>query len=145
MIILAADITMKTAPRIIVTSLVGCAIVGVVIFWLLRRASEQAEEGRPVAKRGDVRRAVRLIARFTRAQHRLFVAAFVLLSIEAVTSVFAWYPLSYMIDYFDGTQGPLSFPGIESPRNATIAVLVLALIVIEIVNSASDSLAEICL
>jgi ABC-type multidrug transport system fused ATPase/permease subunit len=145
MIILRADITMHTAPRIILTSLVGCAIVGVVIFWLLRRASEQAEAGRPVSKRGDVRRAVRLIARFTRSQHRLFVAAFVLLSIEAVTSVFAWYPLSYMIDYFDRTQGPLSFPGIHSQRNATIAVLVLALVVIEIVNSASDSLAEICL
>jgi ABC-type multidrug transport system fused ATPase/permease subunit/glycosyltransferase involved in cell wall biosynthesis len=145
MITLRADITMHTAPRIVLTSLLGCAIVGVLIFWLLRRASQQAEEGRPVTKRGDVRRAVRLIARFTRSQHRLFVTAFVLLSIEAVTSVFAWYPLSYMIDYFDGTQGPLSFPGIQSPRNATIAVLVVILIVLEVVNSATDSLAEICL
>jgi len=144
MITLRADITMNTAPRIVLTSLVGCALVGVVIFLLLRRASRQAEEGRPVAKRDDVRRAVRLIARFTRSQHRLFVTAFVLLSIEAVTSVFAWYPLSYMIDYFDGTQGPLGFPGIESPRNATIAALVFVLIVLEVVNSATDSLAEIC-
>jgi len=144
MIILRADITMNTAPRIVLTSLAGCALVGLVIYWLLRRASRQADEGRPMAKRDDARRAVRLIARFTRSQHRLFVTAFVLLSIEAVTSVFAWYPLSYMIDYFDGTQGPLSFPGIESPRNATIAALVVVLIVLEVVNSASDSLAEIC-
>jgi len=144
MITLRADITMNTAPRIVLTSLVGCALVGVAIFWLLGRASRQAEEGRPVAKRSDTRRAVRLIARFTRSQHRLFVTAFVLLSVEAVTSVFAWYPLSYMIDYFDGTQGPLSFPGIQSPRNATIAALVVVLIVLEVVNSASDSLAEIC-
>ncbi|HXD68371.1 MAG TPA: ABC transporter ATP-binding protein [Gaiellales bacterium] len=135
---------MNTAPRIVLTALVGCALVGVAIYWLLGRASRQAEEGGPVAKRDDARRAVRLIARFTRSQHRLFVTAFVLLSIEAVTSVFAWYPLSYMIDYFDGTQGPLSFPGIDSPRNATIAALVVVLIVLEVVNSASDSLAEIC-
>ncbi|HKV68863.1 MAG TPA: ABC transporter ATP-binding protein [Gaiellales bacterium] len=144
MITLRADITMHTAPRIVLTSLLGCALVGVVILLLLRRASRQAEDGRPLGKRDDARRAVRLIARFTRSQHRLFVTAFVLLSIEAVTSVFAWYPLSYMIDYFDGTQGPLTFPGIESPRNATIATLVFVLIVLEIVNSASDSLAEIC-
>ena len=144
MITLRADITLHTAPRIILTSLLGCALVGLVIYWLLRRASRQAQEGGPLARRDDTRRAVRLIARFTRSQHRLFVTAFVLLSIEAVTSVFAWYPLSYMIDYFDGTQGPLSFPGIASHRNATIACLVLALIMLEVVNSASDSLAEIC-
>ena len=81
MITLRADITMNTAPRIVLTSLLGCALVGVVIFLLLRRASRQAEEGRPLAKRDDARRAVRLIARFTRSQHRLFVTAFVLLSI----------------------------------------------------------------
>src|SRR6185312_14761719 len=144
MITLRADITMNTAPRIVLSALVGCALVVVAIYWLLVRAARQAEEGGPVAKRDDARRAVRLIARFTRSQHRLFVTAFVLLSIEAVTSVFAWYPLSYMIDYFDGTQGPLGFPGIESPRNATIAALVFVLIVLEVVNSAADSLAEIC-
>jgi ABC-type multidrug transport system fused ATPase/permease subunit len=143
MMFLAADISMHTAPKIVVTAILGCALVGVAIAFVLRIATRHSDESRPIAERGDVRRAVRLIARFTRTQHRTFVVAFVLLSIEAVTQVFAWYPLAYMIDYFDGAQGPLSFPGISSQLYATIAVLTSVLLVLLMVNSATDSLAEI--
>jgi ABC-type multidrug transport system fused ATPase/permease subunit len=143
MMFLAADITMHTAPKIVVTALLGCALVGVAIALVLRIATRHSDESRPIAERGDVRRAVRLIARFTRTQHRTFVVGFVLLSIEAVTQVFAWYPLAYMIDYFDGAQGALSFPGISSPLYGTIAVLTSVLLVLLMVNSATDSLAEI--
>jgi len=143
MTLLAAGISMRTAPKIIITAILGCILVGVVIALILRTATAHADESRPVAERGDIRRAVRLIAQFTRSQHRTFVVAFVLLSIEAVTQVFAWYPLAYMIDYFDGAQGPLSFPGISNPRNATIALLTSVLVVLLAINSATDSLAEI--
>ncbi len=145
MSLLAADITMRTAPRIVIAAILGCLIVGVLITLLLRIAAAQAVDGRSTSTRADVRRAVRLIAHFTRAQHRIFVVGFLLLSVEAVTQVFAWYPLAYMIDYFDGAQGPLGFPGIASHRYATIAVLTSVLLVLLMVNSATDSLAEICL
>jgi ABC-type multidrug transport system fused ATPase/permease subunit len=143
MMFLAAGISVRTAPQIVVTAILGCALVGVAIALVLRIATRNSDESRPIAERGDIRRAVRLIARFTRSQHRTFVVAFVLLSIEAVTQVFAWYPLAYMIDYFDHAQGPLSFPGISSPLYATIAVLTSVLLVLLMVNSATDSLAEI--
>src|SRR5690349_8602822 len=142
MTLLAADLTTKTAPKIILTSIFGCILAGLFAVWLLRRFSKDVEVGN--GRRADVRRALRLLARFTDGGHRIFVVGFVLLSIEAVTTIFAWYPLTYLIDYFTGDQGPLSFPGISSPRNATVALLTTVLVVITVINSAADSLGEIC-
>ena len=62
MTLLAAGISMRTAPKIIITAILGCILVGVVIALILRTATAHADESRPVAERGDIRRAVRLIA-----------------------------------------------------------------------------------
>src|SRR5947209_8229693 len=95
MIALAADISTKTAPKIIATAIVGCILVGLLTAYLFRHAVARAEKTGELSRRADVRRCVLLIARFTQGHQRLFVGSFVLLSVEAVTTVFAWYPLTY--------------------------------------------------
>ncbi len=143
MIQLAADISTKTAPDIIVASIVGCFLIFLLSLAAFRFANSQRAQGARLGRRADVRRSVLLIARFTRGDQRLFVIAFLLLSVEAVTQLFAWYPLAYMIDYFDRSQGPLPFPGISNQRTATVAMVILSLLVLLVINSACDSLAEI--
>jgi ABC-type multidrug transport system fused ATPase/permease subunit len=102
-----------------------------------------AVEPRP--HRGDARRALRLLGRFTEGHHRTFYLALVMLTFEAATAVFEWYPLSYLVDYLKGDRGPIQVFGIPADRTATIAALTIAVVAIAMVNSAADSLAEIFL
>jgi ABC-type multidrug transport system fused ATPase/permease subunit len=141
MTVLAADITTKTAPKIIVSSIIGCILTVLFAMWLFRKYSSHVEIGD--GKRADIRRMMRLLARFTEGSHKLFIGGFLLLSIEAVTTLFGWYPLTYLIDYFVGDQGPLGFPGISDPTRATVALMTLLLVIVTIINSASDSVGEI--
>jgi ABC-type multidrug transport system fused ATPase/permease subunit len=92
---------------------------------------------------GDVTRAVRLLARFTEGRHRMFVHSLGLLMISAVTAVFEAYPLAYLIDYLKGDKGALAFPGLGSGRTSTVAVLTIAVVLIAMVNSGAESLAQI--
>ena len=145
MIVLAADISYKTAPKIIAAAIIGCLLVGLLTAFLYRRAVAQSGKTRQLSRRADVRRCVLLIARFTQGHQRLFVGGFLLLSVEAVTSVFAWYPLTYMIDYFDKSQGPLAFPGISTQPWSTVVLLTVVMVALLTINSACDSMAEIFL
>jgi ABC-type multidrug transport system fused ATPase/permease subunit/Ser/Thr protein kinase RdoA (MazF antagonist) len=99
----------------------------------------------PRLHRSDARRALRLLGRFTEGQHRTFYLALVMLTIEAATAVFEWYPLSYLIDYLKGDRGPIEALGVPADRTATVATLTIAVVAIAMVNSAADSLAEIFL
>jgi ATP-binding cassette, subfamily B, bacterial len=142
--------TTELVAATIVGSIIGC-IVGIITAWCFRRAVTRLKslkklpETRRLARGADFRRSMILIARFTQGHQRLFVGGFVLLSVEALTSVFAWYPLTYMIDYFDKKQAPLGFPGIDTQPWATVVLMCVLLIVLLTINSAADSLAEICL
>jgi ABC-type multidrug transport system fused ATPase/permease subunit len=91
----------------------------------------------------DAVRAVRLLSRFTEGRHRTFVLSFVWLAIAAVTAVFEAYPLAYLIDYLKGDKAALVFPGLASGRASTVAVLTLAVVLIAIVNSGAESVAQI--
>jgi ABC-type multidrug transport system fused ATPase/permease subunit len=143
MIELAADISTKTAPDIILASIIGCLLIFLLSALAFRLASTDRAQSARLSRRADIRRSVLLIARFTKGNQGLLVAAFVLLSVEAVTQLFAWYPLAYMIDYFDRTQGPLPFPFVSNPRTATVAMVIVSLLLLLVINSACDSLAEI--
>ena len=99
----------------------------------------------PRPHRSDARRALRLLTRFTEGHHRTFVLALVMLTFEAATAVFEWYPLSYLIDYLKGDRGPIDLLGLPHSRTATVATLTIAVVLIAMLNSAADSLAEIFL
>jgi ABC-type multidrug transport system fused ATPase/permease subunit len=142
--------TTELVAATIVGSIIGC-IVGIIIAWCFRRSLAKLKslrklpETRRLARGADLRRSMILIARFTQGHQRLFIGGFVLLGVEALTSVFAWYPLTYVIDYFDKKQAPLGFPGIDTQPWATVVLMCTLLIVLLTLNSAADSLAEICL
>ncbi|HEX7248231.1 MAG TPA: ABC transporter transmembrane domain-containing protein [Actinomycetota bacterium] len=86
-----------------------------------------------------------MILRFTVGHRRWFLFAFVMLVIESAMSVFEAYPIGYLIDFLRGDRPALGFPGIDDPEVATIAVLTVAIVLLAVVNSAGDSLAEVFL
>ncbi|MDX6593999.1 MAG: ATP-binding cassette, subfamily bacterial [Gaiellales bacterium] len=149
-VILVFTRTTELVAAMIIGSIIGC-IAGIIAAWCFRRAiarlksPKKRADTRQLARGADFRRSMILIARFTQGHQRLFIGGFVLLGVEALTSVFAWYPLTYMIDYFDKKQVPLGFPGIETQPWATVVLMCVLLIVLLTLNSAADSLAEICL
>jgi ABC-type multidrug transport system fused ATPase/permease subunit len=103
------------------------------------------------------RRALRLLNRFARGNRKWFVLAFTMLVLEAFTAVYAIKPLAYLIDYLqrgkNANKPPLLFapfieafrttPGRLPPLIPTVAVLTIGIIVLAMVNSFADSLAEI--
>ena len=97
---------------------------------------------RPVS---DTRRIVRLLRRFLKGLRRTFVIAFVLLAFEAVTAIFEAYPLAYLIDYFKGDKPGFTLPWDISQRTGTVLVLTAAILILAVINSTSDSMAEIFL
>jgi len=88
----------------------------------------------------------RLLVRFSGGR-KLYVLALVMLIFEAITAVLQVYPLAYLIDFLNGQRPPLGIdlPLFSSPRNETVAVLTGGLILLTMVNSLGDSLAEIFL
>ncbi len=82
---------------------------------------------------------------FTAGHRRWFVAAFLMLVVEAFASVLRVYPIGYLIDFLEGKRPPLWFPWIASPQYRTIALLTTAIIVFAALDSLGDSLAEIFL
>ena len=86
-----------------------------------------------------------VLYRFTAGHQRWFVAALLMLVIEAIASVLRVYPIGYLIDFLEGKRPPLWFPWIASPQYRTIALLTTAIIVFAAVDSLGDSLAEIYL
>ena len=86
-----------------------------------------------------------VLYRFTAGHRRWFVAAFIMLVVEAFASVLRVYPIGYLIDFLEGKRPPLWFPWIASPQYRTIALLTTAIIVFAALDSLGDSLAEIFL
>jgi ABC-type multidrug transport system fused ATPase/permease subunit len=97
-------------------------------------------------RKGELRDVARLLFEFSGGR-RLYVLALSMLVFEAVTAVFQPYPLAYLIDFLQGDRRALGFdvPLLSNPRTATIALLTAGLIVLTMINSLGDSLAEIYL
>ena len=110
--------------------------------------TETKKEQRRGATRGDMRRAIRLFARF-KGSPKIYIVGMTLLVFEAATSVIEPYPIAWLIDFLGGNKpnlrelGGPSFLG--SARWETILILTLAVILIAAINSAADSLTEICM
>jgi ABC-type multidrug transport system fused ATPase/permease subunit len=84
-----------------------------------------------------------------RPERRRFVLAAVMLLAEAVSAVFEPYPLAYLIDFLKGDRPDLAAASgiqtIVSPLVDTVALLTAGILVLAMVNSAADSLAEVFL
>src|SRR2546425_11875005 len=107
-----------------------------------RRSTERAGGD---GARSELRRVVHLFVEFSRGSR--YLLALVLLVIEAITAVFQPYPIAYLIDFLKGDRAPLGItvPWLSSARSETIAALIIMLILLTIVNSLADSMAEIYL
>jgi ABC-type multidrug transport system fused ATPase/permease subunit len=109
-----------------------------------KKAAEKAPR-----QESEFRRVARLMSRFLTGQRRLFVMALVMLSAEAITAIFTAYPLSYLIDYLKGDRPDLlqvfGLPQFVSPQLGTVAALSIAIVLMAMINSAADSMAEIYL
>jgi len=72
-----------------------------------------------------------------------------LLVLEAGTAVVEPYPIAYLIDYLQGARSTLRDIGapavLASERLETILLLTLAIVAIAAINSAADSLTEVCM
>jgi ABC-type multidrug transport system fused ATPase/permease subunit/thiamine kinase-like enzyme len=119
---------------------------------LPKAAAEKAPK-----KEGELRHIVRLLGSFTKGQNRPFIMGFVMLIAEMVTALADGLPLALAVDYLiDPVKNPdvptlvrnwtgLTIPPIASPLVITIGVLAVAVVVIAMLNSLTDSLAEIYL
>jgi ABC-type multidrug transport system fused ATPase/permease subunit len=125
-------------------------------------ALKNEDRGRKSSKEG--RRALRLLFRFTAGQRKWFVLAFLMLVAEAVTAVYAVKPLAYLIDYLNAFSRNRALPspptlfqpildfvgstgtgGGLDPVVPTVAVLTAAIVLLAMINSLADSMAEIYL
>ena len=97
-------------------------------------------------KESEFRRVARLMGRFLIGQRKVFVMAFVLLLAEAITAIYAAYPLSYLIDFLKGDRPDLfqalGLPAFITPYIGTISLLTLAIVLMATINSLADSLDE---
>ena len=113
------------------------------------RADGRVAPGPPTTPKADARsdgrRVTPFLFRFSEGHRRWFVLTLLMLTFEAVASVFKAYPIGYLVDYLRGNRPDLWFPWIDSPKFATTALLTSAIIVLAAVDSLGDSLAEIFL
>ena len=96
----------------------------------------------------DLRRTLRLFRRFMGGP-RIYLVALALLVFEATTAVIEPYPIAYLVDFLQGAKPNLRELGapalLSSERFETILLLTLAIVLIAAVNSAADSLTEVCM
>ena len=111
----------------------------------LKRGGKHAGAPRPRGSE-ELRRVLRLLVRFSGGR-KLYLLALVMLIFEAVTTVLQPYPLAYLIDFLQEKRPPLriDLPFLSAPRSETVAILTGGLILLTMVNSLGDSLAEIFL
>jgi ABC-type multidrug transport system fused ATPase/permease subunit len=102
----------------------------------------------PRVRLSDYRRGFALLRRF-HGGRRPFVLGSLLLVVEALAAVVEPIPIAYLIDYLQGSAAALrdlGWPGFGSSERAeTIALLIVGIVLLAAVNSAADSLAEVCL
>ena len=110
-------------------------------------APEKPSAGQRVGL-SDYRRGFALLREFHGGRGPFVVGA-VLLLVEALAAVVEPIPIAYLIDYLQGSSPALrdlGWPGFGwSERAETVALLVAGIILLAAVNSAADSLAEVCL
>ena len=100
-------------------------------------------------KMSDFRRTVRLLRRFA-GSRKVYVVGILLLIFEALTSVIEPYPIAYLIDFLQGARPSLRDMGVgpalvTSERVETLILLTVAIVGIAAINSAADSLTEVCM
>ena len=108
--------------------------------------------GKPTAPQrvsmSDYHRGLSLLRRF-HGGRRPFVVGSLLLLVEALAAVVEPVPISYLIDYLQGSAKALrdlGWPAFGwSERTETVALLIVGIVLLAAVNSAADSLAEVCL
>jgi ABC-type multidrug transport system fused ATPase/permease subunit len=110
--------------------------------------NKQPTEERPPAKISDFRRTIRLFRRFA-GNRRVYVVGCALLVFEALTSIIEPYPIAYLIDFLQGARPSLREMGVPSlltsVRAETLLLLTIAIVGIAAINSAADSLTEVCM
>jgi len=98
-------------------------------------------------KLSDFRRTVRLFRRFG-GTRKVYLLGVLLLIFEALTSVIEPFPIAYLIDFLQGARPSLRdlWPSIvPSEVVETLLLLTVAIVGIAAVNSAADSLTEVCM
>jgi ATP-binding cassette subfamily B protein/subfamily B ATP-binding cassette protein MsbA len=112
-----------------------------------RRRHASTGERQP-SRRVEYSRALTLVRRH-RGDRKVFVVALGFLVLEALTAVIEPLPIAYTIDYLQGAAPSLRERGLSielgPERFETVLLLGLAIILIAVVNSAADSLAEVFL
>ena len=100
----------------------------------------------PAKTKGELRRVIRVFVDFSGGK-RLYLLALAMLVFEAITSIFAAYPIAFLIDFLRGDRPGFSIdvPFLTNPRDETVAVLTIGLILLTAFNSLADSMAEIYL
>ncbi|WP_222266686.1 ABC transporter ATP-binding protein [Modestobacter marinus] len=91
---------------------------------------------------GDLRKTMRLFARFTKGQRRAFVWAFAFLAIEAATAVAVPDLISKLTNLLKDDLEP-KYGGVTVPADIAVYVIAAGIVVATAVNSSSASLAEI--
>ena len=123
--------------------------------------SKKTAAEQPTRKQSEISRAARLIIRFTAGQRHNFILAGVMLVLESLTAVLIPLVIAYLIDgYLTPRIGQLSGKAVAPPLSPlmrlglptiidrdvdTIAVVTLGIVLLTIINSATDSFAEIFL
>ena len=111
-------------------------------------SDKKQKKARKATTRGDMRRAFRLFKRF-KGSPKIYIVGMTLLLFEAATSVIEPYPIAWLIDFLGGKKPNLRELGgpefLGSARWETILILTFAVILIAAINSAADSLTEICM
>ena len=99
-------------------------------------------------KPGDLRLTLRLFRQFA-GDRRTYWVGFALLVFEAGTSILEPIPIAFLIDFLQGAKPSLREYGapavLSSERFETILLLTLAIVLIATINSAADSLTEVCM
>jgi len=111
-------------------------------------AKDERKDKKRSATRGDMRRTIQLFRRF-KGSPKIYIVGMTLLVFEASTSVIEPVPIAWLIDFLNGKKETLREMGgpalLSSERFETILVLTLAVVLIAAINSAADSLTEICM
>jgi ABC-type multidrug transport system fused ATPase/permease subunit len=111
-------------------------------------AISNIRQDRPTGRDSDLRRTIRLFRTYG-GSSKVYVVGCALLILEALTAVVEPYPIAYLIDFLQGAKPSLPDRGwpsvLSSERWATLVLLTLAIVSIAAVNSAADSLTEVCM
>ncbi len=123
----------------------------------LPRTARAAAPARPPS---ELRRTIGLLWRYAAGQHRVFILGGIMLLIESLTAVLPALITGYLVTYITlrlaqlggqlaapppSSLQAVGLPTIFSPDIDTVAVVVIGLILLAMINSLADSLAEIYL